>query len=103
MPPKNVSRKSKALIEALEYGDDGDDAKKFLMAAPVDSDAYIDLMNNFSSHMRDLAKRAKTCGALRGDEREFVVLKCLLVIAADDFILSTPEFTKTLRNLRKFL
>jgi hypothetical protein len=98
-----VQSDPKKLVEAM-LGDEGDfDPKEMAMSTKVGSEAFEELMGNFNEHMHDLVERARKSGALSGDEKEFVVLKCLLVIAANDFFLPTAVFKETLRNLKKFL
>jgi hypothetical protein len=89
----------KTLLEADEI-----DPKQLAMQAQIGSDAFEEVMGNFNRHMHDLVKRAKASGALSGDEPEVMVLKCLLMIAANDFFPGdVPGFKKTLRNLQRFL
>jgi hypothetical protein len=87
------------LLEADEF-----DPKNIAMQTEFGSDGFEEVMRNFDKHMRDLVQKAKTSGALSGDEPEMMVLKSLLVIAANDFFPGhVPGFKKTLRNLQKFL
>jgi hypothetical protein len=87
------------LLEADEL-----DPKSLAMQTKFGSDAFEEVMGNFNKHMHDLAARAKSSGALSGDEPEIMVLKCLLVIAANDFFPGdVPGFKKTLKNLQRFL
>jgi hypothetical protein len=89
----------KTLLEADEL-----DPKSLAMQAQFGSDAFEEVMRNFNKHMHDLVQRANTSGALSGQEPEVMVLKCLLMIAANDFFPGdVPGFKKTLKNLQRFL
>jgi hypothetical protein len=93
---------SKTIVDSL-LGDETD-PKAMAMRTKLGSDSFIEVMDNFEKHMHDLVQRAKTSGALSGDEPEIMVMKCLLVIAANDFFPGDiAAFKKTLRNLQKFL
>lgn len=88
----------------LGDGDEGIDPKQFAMTQELGSDAFREVMGNFEKHMHDLVRKAKASGALSGEEPEYLVLKCLLVIAANDFFSGhIPEFKKTLKNLQHYL
>jgi len=93
---------SNQIVENL-LGDEAD-PKEMAMKAELGSDAFNEVMDNFNRHMHDLVKKAKASGALSGDEPEHLVLKCLLVIAANDFYPGhLPQFKQTLKNLKRFL
>jgi hypothetical protein len=97
-----TSDPNKLVSDLLE--NDEVDPKQLAMQAQMGTDAFEEVMGNFNRHMHDLAKRAKESGALAGNEPEVMVMKCLLMIAANDFFPGdVPGFKKTLRNLQKFL
>jgi hypothetical protein len=93
---------SKVIVDAL-LGDEAD-PKDMASNVELGSDAFQEVMQNFEKHMHDLVKKAQASGALSGDEPEHLVLKCLLVIAANDFYPGhIVQFKKTLKNLQRFL
>jgi hypothetical protein len=93
---------SNEIVEALIEAEI--DPKKMAMQAELGSDAFLEIMNKFKEHMHDLVRRAKLSGALSGEEPEIMVLKCLLLIAAEDFFPGhLQQFNETYKNLKRFL
>ena len=94
-----MSRAKQLIEDGNEF-----DPKEYAMQRDLDSEGFRELLHNFNEHYRDVVAKAKKSGALSGDEREMVVLKSCLVIAANDFFPGhIREFKVALRNLQKFL
>lgn len=93
-----------SLARQLITENDDLDPKEFALGTDLDSELMFEVLSNFKEHFREKVKKAKASGALSGQERELVVLKACLLLAAQDFFPGhLPEFKKTLNNLKHFV
>lgn len=98
---------SDQIVNTLLEADDGmPDPKQIALQTHNDSELFEDFMRNYVSKCRELYARAKTSGALAGDEPEGFVIRSIMQIAAKEFEVESMisgQYRRMHRNLQKFL
>lgn len=96
--------KPEVIVDSL-LGDESD-PKDMAQRVEIGSELFEEFMKNYREECLKLVKEAQASGALDGSEPEGVVIRMIMLIAAERFkfesMVSGP-YRKTFRNLQKFL